>query len=86
MLALPPSLLVMKICDQPVNYLLNVFKTTFISVAENHAPIIQKRVRGIDSCPLLDSSIKMSKETLGENLNFAKNIKAQSNILSGLIY
>ena len=49
----------MKICDQPVNYLLNVFKTTFISVAENHAPIIQKRVRGIDSCPLLDSSIKM---------------------------
>ena len=58
MLALPPSLLVMKMCDQPVNYLLNVFKTTFISVAENHAPIIQKRVRGIDNCPLLDSSIK----------------------------
>ena len=28
----------------------------------------------------------MSKETLGENLSFVKNIKAQSNILSGLIY
>ena len=25
----------------------------------------------------------MSKETLGENLSFVKNIKAQSNILSG---
>ena len=35
-----------------------MFKTTFISVAENHAPIIQKRIRGIDNCPWLDSSIK----------------------------
>lgn len=37
---------------------MDVFETTFISVAENHAPIIQKRVRGIDNCPWLDSGIK----------------------------
>ena len=54
----PESTCNQNLCDQPVNYLWNVFNTTFISIAENHAPIIQKRVRVIDDYPWLDSSIK----------------------------
>ena len=34
------------------------FKTSFISVADQHAPVVQKRVRGIDNCPWLNKQIK----------------------------
>ena len=34
------------------------FKTAFISVADQHVPVIQKRVRGVDNCPWLNKQIK----------------------------
>ena len=34
------------------------FKTAFISVADRHAPVSQKRVRGFDNCPWLNKQIK----------------------------
>ena len=53
---LPPEYTcVENLCDQPANYLWNIFKTAFLSVAENHAPIIQKHVREINNCPRLKS-------------------------------
>ena len=30
----------------------------FVSFADRHAPIIQRRVRGIDNCPWLNKEIK----------------------------
>ena len=41
-----------------MNILWNTFRSTFVSVANRHAPIIQKRVRGIDNCPWLNKDIK----------------------------
>ena len=34
------------------------FKTTFVTVADRHAPSITKRVRGIDNCPWMTGEIK----------------------------
>ena len=34
------------------------FKTSFVRIADCHAPIISKRVRGIDNCPWMTSDIK----------------------------
>ena len=34
------------------------FKSAFVSVADRHAPIIQRRVRGIDNCLWLNKEIK----------------------------
>ena len=34
------------------------FKSAFVSFADRHAPIIQRRVRGIDNCPWLNKEIK----------------------------
>ena len=36
------------------------FKHKFVTVAGHHAPIIQKRVRGIDNCPWLNKNIKLN--------------------------
>ena len=36
------------------------FKHKFVTVADHHAPIIQKRVRGIDNCPWLNKNIKLN--------------------------
>ena len=41
-----------------VNDLWNTFKSAFVSVANRHAPIIQKRVRGLDNCLWLNKDIK----------------------------
>ena len=42
-----------------VDQLWNAFKSSFVSVAVRHAPIIQRRVRGIDNCPWLNKEIKL---------------------------
>ena len=34
------------------------FKSAFLKVADRHAPLIQKRVRGIDNCPRMTGQIK----------------------------
>ena len=34
------------------------FKSAFLTVADRHAPLIQKRVRGIDNCPRMTGQIK----------------------------
>ena len=34
------------------------FKSTFLKVADRHAPHIQKRVRGVDNCPWMTGQIK----------------------------
>ena len=36
------------------------FKRVFVTVADRHAPVIQKRVRGVDNCPWLNRSIKVN--------------------------
>ena len=41
-----------------VDQLWHDFKSAFVSVANLHAPIIQRRVRGIDNCPWLNKEIK----------------------------
>ena len=41
-----------------VDQLWHDFKNAFVSVADRHAPIIQRRVRGIDNCPWLNKEIK----------------------------
>ena len=41
-----------------VDQLWQDFKSAFFSVADRHAPIIQRRVRGIDNCPWLNKEIK----------------------------
>ena len=41
-----------------VDQLWHDFKSVFVSVADRHAPIIQRRVRGIDNCPRLSKEIK----------------------------
>ena len=41
-----------------VDGLWNGFKSAFIRVADFHAPVIQKRVRGIENCPWLNKDIK----------------------------
>ena len=43
-----------------VDELWDHFKTSFVLVADRHAPIIQKRVRGVDNCPWLNKTIKSS--------------------------
>ena len=45
--------------SESVDALWDHFKTSFVSVADKHAPIIQKRVRGVDVCPWLNKSIKV---------------------------
>ena len=42
-----------------VDDLWNLFKTTFVTVADRHAPVIQRRVRGMDNCPWLNNKIKL---------------------------
>ena len=42
-----------------VNDLWADFKRAFVMVADRHAPVIQKRVRGVDNCPWLNRSIKL---------------------------
>ena len=34
------------------------FKSAFVSVADRHAPIIQRCVRGIDNCPWVNKEMK----------------------------
>ena len=34
------------------------FKAAFLKVADRHAPLIQKRVRGVDNCPWMTGQIK----------------------------
>ena len=41
-----------------VDQLWHDFKSAFFSVADRHAPIIQRRVRGIDNCPWHNKDIK----------------------------
>ncbi len=41
-----------------VNDMWNTFEQGFVSVANNHAPLIQKRVRGINNCPWMNNDIK----------------------------
>ena len=41
-----------------VDQLWHDFKSAFVSVADHHAPIIQGRVGGIDSCPWLNKETK----------------------------
>ena len=41
-----------------VNDMWNKFEQGFVSVANNHAPLIQKRVRGINNCPWMNNDIK----------------------------
>ena len=41
-----------------VNYLWHSFSSAFASIPNRHAPVIQKRVRGIDNCPWLNRDIK----------------------------
>jgi hypothetical protein len=41
-----------------VNDLWNSFSSAFFSIANRHAPIIQKRVWGVDNCPWLKKEIK----------------------------
>ena len=41
-----------------VDQLWHDFKSAFVSVADRHAPIIQRRVRGTDNCPWLNKEIK----------------------------
>jgi len=36
------------------------FKRALVMVADRHAPVIQKRVRGVDNCPWLNGSIKVN--------------------------
>ena len=36
------------------------FKTSFVSAADKHAPVIHKRVRGVDVCPWLNKNIKIN--------------------------
>ena len=43
-----------------VNDLWTDFKRAFVTVADRHAPVIQKRVRGVDNCPWLNRSIKVN--------------------------
>ena len=40
------------------NDMWNKFEQGFVSVANNYAPIIQKRVRGINNCPWMNNDIK----------------------------
>jgi len=41
-----------------VDKLWHDFKREFIAIADRHAPLTQRRVRGIDNCPWLNKSIK----------------------------
>ena len=41
-----------------VDKLWHDFKREFITIADRHAPLTQRRVRGIDNCPWLNKSIK----------------------------
>ena len=41
-----------------VNDLWHSFSSAFVFIANRHAPVIQKRVRGIDNCPWLNRDIK----------------------------
>ena len=41
-----------------VDQLWHDFKSAFVSVADRHAPIIQRRVRGIDNCPWVNKEMK----------------------------
>ena len=41
-----------------VDKLWHDFKRGFITIADRHAPLTQRRVRGIDNCPWLNNSIK----------------------------
>ena len=41
-----------------VDQLWHDFKNAFVSVADRHAPIIQRRVRGIDNGPWLNKEFK----------------------------
>ena len=41
-----------------VNDLWHSVSSAFVSIANRHAPVIQKQVRGIDNCPWLSRDIK----------------------------
>ena len=41
-----------------LNDLWSNFRSAFVRVADHHAPLIQKRVRGINNCPWMTSDIK----------------------------
>ena len=41
-----------------VDELWSNFKSSFLTVADRHAPLIQKRVRGLDNCPWMTGQIK----------------------------
>ena len=41
-----------------VDELWSDFKAKFVAVADRHAPLIQKKVRGIDNCPWMTGKIK----------------------------
>lgn len=46
--------------DICVDHLWAHFKFSFLTVADRHAPLIQKRVRGYDNCPWISSKIKQA--------------------------
>ena len=41
-----------------VDQLWHDFERKFVNVADSHAPLIQRRVRGVDNCPWLNKNIK----------------------------
>lgn len=43
-----------------VDELWDYFKTSFVSAADKHAPVIHMRVRGVDVCPWLDKNININ--------------------------
>lgn len=43
-----------------VDCLRHDFKREFITIADRHAPLTQRRVRSIDNCPWLNKSIKVT--------------------------
>ena len=42
--------------DEPWDH----FKTSFVSAANKHAPVLHKRVQGVDMCPWLSKNIKIN--------------------------
>ena len=51
------------------------FKSAFLKVADRHAPLIQKRVRGVDNCPWMTGQIKKrhSMAKTGLRINLLRN-------------
>ena len=48
------------------------FKSAFLKVADRHAPLLQKRVRGVDNCPWMTGQIKKDIRQRGYFLKKAR--------------